>query len=247
MLPIYRRLGRSTIACSDGRIYKGPTRPDTTDTQKKVGSAMHALMGVILPLYEEKKKRARARTPEFYVMDYGAGKHARHANFLRDIEGFKVFAFDKFKSTGGSGWEAGSIISTLPRHKRFDFVFSAYMLNVVTEDVQNDDILPEMESMGSRVAHIVRDDLKVEFGKWLPDPEHITTQWFLNVFASPAEIEEWEETRGYISDETMENFLCYGFETTRGFQRKVDLSHMGYVENRGLSRPRKWKTWTKGI
>lgn len=208
---------------------------------------MRALMGAILPLHEAKQERARTRTPEFYVMDYGAGKHARHADFLRDIEGFKVFAFDKFKSTGGSGWEMGSVVSTLPRRKRFDFVFSAYMLNVVTEDIQDDAILPEMESLGSRVAHIVRDDLEESVRKWLLNPDHITTEWFLNEFADDAEIEEYEETGGRISSETMENFLCFGFETSRGFQRKVDLSHMGYDLNGSLSQPRSWKTWTKGI
>ena len=69
------------------------------------------------------------------VMDFGAGKYARNANYLRE-KGVKVYAYDPFNGDpNGDGWNTTT--TKLPPAGKFDAVFTSYVLNVVPEHIED--------------------------------------------------------------------------------------------------------------
>lgn len=162
--------------------------------------------------------------PGQLVLDYGAGKYARNADWLRE-QGVDVYAYDPYNATGGDGWEMGEVAAKVPSGTRFDVAFSAYVLNVVPEPVE-DRILGEMKSLASKTFHITRNkDIFQMAKKSLEAGREPVTSFFLDEFATEEEALAWE--MGELTDETIMDFCLHGVTTSRGFQRIPLLEEKG--------------------
>jgi len=93
-----------------------------------------------------------------YILDFGAG-HGRHADALRGL-GYKVYAYDPFNGKQDADPYTGVSNKLPPKRDNFDLVFSAYVLNVMTEEDMLE-ALAEAEDYaeeGGFVLHTVRED-----------------------------------------------------------------------------------------
>lgn len=158
---------------------------DSTDTQTRPMQFVKDLVGTII-------------TPGMRVLDFGAGRHARNADYLRG-KGIKCYAYDPYKATKGDGWEKGSVSAKLPGGL-FDVVLSTYVLNTVKPD-EAAIILRQAQKRGKCQIHVVRDDLP-------------------------------------------KDKAAKGYDTSRGFQRAVDLSSNGYTAKRKAG---SYVAWMKGV
>ena len=159
------------------------------------------------------------------ILDYGAGKYARNADFLRDL-GFTVYAYDPFNGLSGSdGYEYGVVSRNLPR-ETFDVVFTSFVLNVVPFYIEKD-IVKETENLSKgNVYHITRNkDIFDTVDNALSRKDRIVTNFFWNVYQYPGDI---------ITPEVVYDFCCYGVQTSRGFQRIPTTEVLGY-ENTKVS------------
>jgi len=167
--------------------------------------------------------------PGMKILDWGAGKVARNADFLRSL-GCKVYAYDPFNATGGNGWEMGSVSGKKPRARSFDAGFTSFVLNVVPENVE-DEILRDMGQHTSTMYHITRnEDIYAMVRKALTGQTNnrYVTDFFLNEFADEAEREAYEN--GTLDEETIRAFCEFGTSSGKDkFQRiPSDLEDKGY-------------------
>lgn len=167
--------------------------------------------------------------PGMKVLDWGAGKVARNADYLRNM-GCKVYAYDPFNATSGNGWEMGSVTDKKPRPQRFDVGFSSFVLNVVPEHVE-DEILRDMGRYTDVMFHIVRnqDIYQMAYNALTGATNNPRiVNFFLNEFADDEEKAAWEA--GDVYEEDILAFCQFGFESGKDkFQRiPSDLEEKGY-------------------
>lgn len=156
------------------------------------------------------------------VLDYGAGKYGRNAEFLRQ-NGIECFAYDPFNGTGKDG--RNGVAAVLPK-KKFDVAFTSYVLNVVPEHIE-DDILREVQSVSKTDFHITRNkDITASITKALNRKDPLVGKFFLENFANEEEAEMYEN--GTLTPEVIDNFVKHGVQTSRGFQRIPELEDKGY-------------------
>lgn len=165
--------------------------------------------------------------PGMTVLDYGAGKHARNADFLRSFC-IRTYAFDPHNwNCEGDGWTRGMISPKLDLNVNdgnpFDFCFSSYVLNVVPKHVEKE-IIKHCESMSSQVVHIVRNNDVIEMLQAALKRRDETVLSFLhqhfgNDWTVDGVLQDINETR---------RFCEFGVQTSRGFQRLTDLEEYGY-------------------
>jgi hypothetical protein len=171
------------------------------------------------------------------ILDYGAGKYARNANFLRD-QGFKVFAYDPYNHNGKDGWEDGGVSSKLPTGVKFDVVFSSFVLNVLQNKTMIK-LVKKMERLSTRLTiHITRNRdvfdgaLKSIRGgsdkailpfieKYYPDKEMAVNLKEKNIDA--------------ITDEQIMDLSVFGYASSRGFQIIPMLDNYGYSKLREVN------------
>jgi len=174
------------------------------------------------------------------ILDWGAGKSARNADYLRSL-GCKVYAYDLHNPTSGNGWQRGSVSARPPKSgEKFDVAFSCYVLNVVRLKDERQ-IVRELKEYADKVVHVTRsaDDLlkmaqSALFGKttnkWIVD-------WFHNKY--------WQAPIPLVGIELfyeLEGFCHYGFQTGENkFQRLVKQSAM---KHRGYGVVRETKSFT---
>jgi len=191
-------------------VYNGPVPPDNTDTNFKPNRYILA--------YAQKTVKPGGR-----ILDYGAGRYARNAKGLREL-GFEVYAYDPYEhKCSGDGW--AGVSEDLPVGERFDLVFSAYVLNVVTEAVEQtldfSDFGPDVHwARGSDILKMARGALNVK-------RKGRVFEFFMDTFAKvhPTAGEEMEH--GEVTEDTLMQFCEHGMITIRGFQRIP--SPPGYV------------------
>lgn len=137
------------------------------------------------------------------VLDYGAGKYSRNANWLRE-KGCKIYAYDPFNHNDGDPWKKDGVSNKLPRHK-FDVGLSVYVLCVVRKS-EEDKIIKYLSKKSKKSLYVVRGDEIKEYVKesFRKDNEVIIE------FA----IREMNTERPILN-----RFCEYGFKTKRGFQR----------------------------
>jgi len=151
------------------------------------------------------------------VLDYGAGKYGRNANFLRE-NGVKVYAYDPFNGTNVDGWVGVS--NKLPK-KKFDIGFTSYVLNVVPEHVE-DQIIADISHKVKHQIHITRNkDITVSIKKALKRGDQTVTSFFNKEFGGKIDPKE-------IDDSTLEDFVYFGVQTSKGFQRIPELETKGF-------------------
>lgn len=152
------------------------------------------------------------------IIDYGAGKYGRNANWLRR-QGFQVWAFDPFNgSPDADGWT--EVSTKIPRGK-FDVGFTSFVLNVVPEHIEKD-IVNGLSKIARKRYHVTRNRDVFDAAKaGLMKGAQPISDWFLNEFAT--EQEKQELLSGNLSNETILAFSQFGYitKTARGvgFQR----------------------------
>lgn len=194
------------------RTYTGD--PLETGGTSIAGGAAPAIKGLF---------KAGHIKPGDKVLDYGAGKYARNANFLRE-NGCDVYAYDPFNGTDADGWEGVS--SKIPNEK-FDVVFTSFVLNVVPEHIEKDITSTCTSLTSGHEFHITRNmDIFSTVKRALLKKDKIVGPFFLNNFADENEKQMYEE--GTLTDEIILDFCHHGVQTSRGFQRIPTLEDNGY-------------------
>ena len=159
------------------------------------------------------------------VLDYGAGKFARNADWLRE-QGTKVYAYDPFNGTSADGWEHGNVSSRKPKGK-FDLVFTSYVLNVVPKHVE-ESIIETTLRYAKHAIHIVRNrDVIAMVREALNKRDRYVYPFFVNEYNNGKVIEPDK-----ITEKMILSFCKFGVQTSRGFQRLTDLHDYGFREVR---------------
>jgi hypothetical protein len=199
------------------RTYDGPPLESGGTSIKGRGEApaIRRLMGKVIQ-------------PGMTVLDYGAGKYSRNADFIR-ASGARVYAFDPFNGVGSDGWEMGEVAMSLPpAGVKFDVGFTSFVLNVVPEYIE-DKIIREVNQRSAKSIHITRnEDIFVMVSGALARGEKFVTSFFRDWFAPGDPIAQAELESGEFTEETVRRFCCYGVQTSRGFQRIPQLEHKGF-------------------
>jgi hypothetical protein len=164
------------------------------------------------------------------ILDYGAGKYGRNANWLRE-QGCNVFAFDPYNGKTSDGWEGVSSQKpkNVPHSLKFDIVFSAYVLNVVPEHVESG-ILQDIKRYkgDAKEFHITRNkDIFDSVKNALARGEKTVTNFFKRHFMEQDEATA-SVTIDDLSDDLIREFCCFGVQTSRGFQRIPFLESKGF-------------------
>ena len=190
------------------RIYTGPAiETGTTCIQGKVTPGVKYLFN-----------RGLIQSP---VVDWGSGKYARNAKWLRE-QGLQVYAYDPWHGNG-DGYQG---ISSIEPKERFKTGFSSYVLNVIRlQDEQY--ILEMLKEITEYSYHVVRGDILGQVKKWMEKGNPTTVEWFRSEFATPEEIDLYDQ--GRLPSEVMLEFARFGVKTGMGynrfgFQRSCNLS-----------------------
>lgn len=164
-------------------------------------------------------------TDEMTVLDYGAGKYARNADFFRK-KGIKTFAFDPFNSNTDKlldGWKPGKVSSVIPKAK-FDVAFTCFVLNVVPKLVE-EGIIKEVNRLGKKVIHITRNqDVFDSVKSALLKRDKYVYPFFIKEFNKGKEVDP-----ATLSDKKIMDFCKFGVQTSRGFQRIPELESYGFT------------------
>jgi len=154
--------------------------------------------------------------PGMKILDYGAGKYARNADFLRD-QGLEVFAYDPFNGSPVTGWKKGEVSNKVPSGVKFDVAFTSFVLNVVPCHTEKE-LIKDVDSMAKTVYHITRNmDIFDSVKKALNRQDKIVGEFFLKHYAEGDEIVQYAD--GSLSDKVITDFCKFGVQTSRGFQR----------------------------
>ena len=150
------------------------------------------------------------------VIDYGCGRIARNAEFLRS-KGLKVYAYDPFWGNSANGYDG---ISNIKPDDIFDVGFTSYVLNVVTVSDEKE-ILSWMNSHCNQQYHITRnkDITKMIETNLTKAGDNMVKKFFVEWFGGDL---------NNITQEIIDEFSIYGTATTQGFQRIPILEDYGY-------------------
>jgi len=213
-----RSTSKTNLRTVEDRMYTGD--PLETGGTSIPGNAAPALRDLFAKGYIKKGMT---------VLDFGAGKFARNANYLRD-QGVKTFAYDPFNGTGTDGWNG---ISTQLPSETFDVVFTSFVLNVVPDPIENE-LLKTVSNLGRKQYHITRNqDITNTVKNALARKDKLVGSFFLKYFATDEEKQMYEE--GTITPEVLQAFVKHGVQTSKGFQRIPYLEDKGYklIRNTG--------------
>jgi hypothetical protein len=176
--------------------------------------------------------------PNYKIIDYGAGVTGRNAKFFRDL-GIKTYAYDYTHIVPPDGWTGVS--NQLP-DGHFNFGFSCYVLNVVTEEVENN-IISWLDAHCDVVYHITRNkDIKDLIINSLSKPNlnNIISKFFVEEFRPAVKVEgggkNYKTPIGNViidgiqlTQEEVDEFCIFGTKTTDGFQRIPMLENKGFT------------------
>lgn len=151
-----------------------------------------------------------------FILDFGAGKYPRNANYLRSL-GHTVYAYDPLNGEdidGLSNKVMGISSSILPTYL-FDIIITSYVLNVVPlyEEQNINNLLKTFTvSINNNIYHIVRNDdiIKLAETALQREDDNLIKGFFYKVYHG-----------SIISTSTIIDFCKFGFQTLRGFQRLV--------------------------
>jgi hypothetical protein len=198
---------------------------------KSLENGGSSIRGGVVPavrkLYEQGKLK-KGMT----VLDYGAGKYSRNADFLRS-KGMKVYAYDPFNyNSTRDGWNMGKVSNRIPSGK-FDVGFSSYVLNVIPDQEENK-VIKQVKRMSMNEYHIVRDrgSIVAQGITGLSQPRSVGYRFFMEKYATP-ELKKKLQSGGVkaLSEEDILRYCYHGFETKKGsFQRLCDLAEKGFKQ-----------------
>lgn len=160
--------------------------------------------------------------PGAKILDYGAGKYARNADFLRK-NGHEVYAYDPYNGGGGDGWAQGTVSSKLPSDITFDVGFTAYVLNVVPEKIEKH-IVSEVRQHCRKSYHITRNmDIFASIKKALLRQDKLVAGFYFSEY-----LQQPAHNLSDITDEEILEFCKFGVQTSRGFQRIPETEDFGF-------------------
>lgn len=174
------------------------------------------------------RQLAKTLEPGTTILDYGAGKFARNADYLRGL-GFKVYAYDPFNANGSNGYGMGCVSNRLPANLHFDLGLTCYVLNVVPEHVE-DKILSHVRRHSSRQVHITRGtDIIDSVHAALKRGDKTVSEFFEREYLPGRRLRApFQERRLDLSQAL--DFCRFGAQTSKGFQRLPNLGGKGYGE-----------------
>ena len=171
------------------------------------------------------------------VLDYGAGKYARNADYLREL-GCKVYAYDPHNyNTTGRVWTLGAVSNQEPRGM-FDIAFTSYVLNVVPLKVEKE-IIRKLSNHSYTLAHVVRGssgliDMAIRALSYESNNEYIRS-WYRAKFFRYKDSYHYADVCEFAvhNSSLVREFCHFGVQTGKDkFQRAV---------NEDLMKARKYK------
>lgn len=172
------------------------------------------------------RRLAKTLEPGTTILDYGAGKYARNADYLRKL-GFTVYAYDPFNGRGHKGYEMGAVSRLLPRRK-FDLGLTCYVLNVVPEPVENQ-IMAEVAGLSKEQLHVTRSlDIFDSVKNALERGDETVCAFFEEHFM-PGRRVGAAFREGRLTDKQILAFCRFGVQTSRGFQRIPEPEGLHFV------------------
>jgi hypothetical protein len=154
------------------------------------------------------------------VLDYGAGKYSRNANYLRS-KNIDVFAYDPYNYTHGNGWDVDTVSNSICNEK-FDIVFTSYVLNVVEYDISMH-IMNDVCEYSNTVYHIVRNNI-----------HSIAENTIIGNTYNKYVISSWNKyIENNSDDNTVENlkeFAKYGFMTKKDCMQREHIFDDSYFK-----------------
>lgn len=153
------------------------------------------------------------------VLDYGAGKYGRNANYLRKM-GMRVYAYDPFNGTDADGWEGVS--NKLPQGMKFDVAFTSFVMNVIPHAME-DDIVATLKRFAKKQYHVTRNrDIYDTVKKAMARGDKTVTEFYQTYFNKM-----YSPGVEYGTKEILD-FCHFGVQTSRGFQRIPELEDKGF-------------------
>ena len=136
------------------------------------------------------------------ILDYGAGKYGRNAEFLRN-RGFKVYAYDPFNGHSDDGWLGVS--KNLPPNVKFDFAFTSFVINVVPEKIERE-IIAHLKRIADDQIHLTRNrDIFDTVKKAFKRGDKLVTGFYQEHY-NPS----WDMSMGTPADEEIMDFCHFG-------------------------------------
>lgn len=173
------------------------------------------------------RRLARQLEPGTRILDYGAGRFARNADFLRGL-GHTVYAYDPFNGRGKEGYRKGTVSKLLPHRRDFDLVLTCYVLNVVPELVE-EEILAACAELGCEQLHVTRGlDIFDSVKKALLRGDETVCDFFREHYM-PGRRVGAAFREGRLTDAHILDFCRFGVQTSRGFQRIPELAAKGFT------------------
>ena len=170
------------------------------------------------------RRLAEMLAPGTTILDYGAGKYARNADYLRE-RGFTVYAYDPFNGRGKDGYRKGSV-SVLPPRRKFDLGLTSYVLNVVPEAVE-DEIVAAVARLSREQIHVTRSlDILASVKAALERLDPTVCGFFEREYLPGRRLAK-PFREGRLTDRQILGFCRFGVQTSRGFQRIPQLDGKG--------------------
>lgn len=200
------------IELHEAKKYKGdPLETGGTSIQGQAAPPVRALV------------KNETITPGMKVIDYGAGKYGRNANFLRE-QGVEVYGYDPYNGTDTDGW--AGVSKKPPTGQKFDLALSSYVLNVVPDHTE-DEIIKTMRRLAPRQIHITRNmDVFESTKSALKRKDKTVGGFFVEQFADEEQKQRYDN--GELTDQDIMEFVHHGVQTSRGFQRIPVLDEKGF-------------------
>lgn len=153
------------------------------------------------------------------VLDYGAGKYGRNANYLRE-RGIEVYAYDPFNGKDEDGWHGVS--KKLPVGVKFDVAFTSFVMNVLPHNME-DSIVADLKRFAKKQYHVTRNmDIYDSVKKAMARGDKTVTEFYQTYF------NKMYDPRAEYSKQEIMDFCHFGVQTSRGFQRIPELEDKGF-------------------
>lgn len=156
------------------------------------------------------------------VLDYGAGKYARNADFLRDL-GVPTFAYDpyNFNCPSIGGWNDGLVSGTVCLEDNNGYLFNicltSFVLNVLPKNEESV-VIEKINKLAEKSLHVVRNlDIYDTVLSAINRKDKVTLNFIAKEYPQADPIKD------------LMDICVAGVQTSRGFQRITSLEEYGFV------------------
>lgn len=156
------------------------------------------------------------------VLDYGAGKYARNADFLRSVD-VPTFAYDpyNFNCSSSEGWGVGSVSGTVCLEDNNGYLFNicltSFVLNVLPKHEESV-VIEKISKLSEKSLHVVRNlDIYDTVLAAINRKDKLTLDFIAKEYPQADTVKDLME-------------ICIaGVQTSKGFQRITFLEDYGFV------------------